>query len=213
MPFSALLSDAPEDFDSWLNGAGTDKVLTSMLAKLVEEKPEDHISFMITYLYTHKNAESSENDEDEMEIISEVVDEMPKAYCTKRRGAVSAEPNGETRGEVAEANPKGAETNERLDRALSRHILCSHLDDSEKKEVFDHMSEVSFSKGDFVITQGEDGDCFYVVDEGELEVYVNTDSERKLVQHISAGGSFGELALIYNTSRQADVVVRFYLFM
>merc|ERR1712137_666132 len=98
------------------------------------------------------------------------------------------------------------QTNERLDRALSRHILCSHLDESEKKEVFDHMSEVSFSKGEYVIKQGSDGDSFYVVDEGELEVYVNTASERKLVQHITAGRSFGELALIYNTPRAADVV-------
>ena len=56
---------------------------------------------------------------------------------------------------------------------------------------------------------GEDGDKFYVVDEGELNIYVNTPSERKLVQHVTTGGSFGELALIYNTPRAADVVVGF----
>merc|ERR1739848_519312 len=68
------------------------------------------------------------------------------------------------------------------------------------------MSELQFDKDSYVIKQGEDGDQFFVVDEGELEVYANTGSERKMVQHITSGGSFGELALIYNTPRAADVV-------
>ena len=55
---------------------------------------------------------------------------------------------------------------------------------------------------------GEDGDQFYVVDEGELNIYVNSPTERKLVLHVTTGDSFGELALIYNTPRAADVVVR-----
>jgi len=70
------------------------------------------------------------------------------------------------------------------------------------------MFEESHKAGDFVIKQGEDGDQFYVVDSGELEVFVNTKTERKKVQHISPGGSFGELALIYNNPRAADVVAK-----
>jgi len=207
MSFSSVLPGS-EDVDSLLSSAGTDQVIVNMLQQLAKERPEDHISFMIRYLSAHKNREqSSDNEDGDMEIVTEEVDEPPVPYRNRtRRGAVSAEPNAETQDIVAESNPKDAKTNERLDRALSRHILCSHLDESEKKEVFDHMSEVSFSKGEYVIKQGSDGDSFYVVDEGELEVYVNTASERKLVQHITAGGSFGELALIYNTPRAADVV-------
>ena len=45
------------------------------------------------------------------------------------------------------------------------------------------------------------------MDEGELNIFVNTPNERKLVQHRAPGDSFGELALIYNTPRAADVVV------
>jgi CRP-like cAMP-binding protein len=60
------------------------------------------------------------------------------------------------------------------------------------------------------------GDTFYVVDEGECDIFVESEGERKLVQHVTPGGSFGELALIYNTARAASVIVSlqnyFYLF-
>lgn len=48
---------------------------------------------------------------------------------------------------------------------------------------------------------GDEGDNFYVIDSGEVEVYVNN----QMVLNISEGGSFGELALIYGTPRAATV--------
>lgn len=48
---------------------------------------------------------------------------------------------------------------------------------------------------------GDEGDNFYVIDSGEVEVYVNNT----MVLNISEGGSFGELALIYGTPRAATV--------
>jgi len=46
------------------------------------------------------------------------------------------------------------------------------------------------------------------VEEGECDIYINRGSEVDRVQHVGVGGSFGELALIYNTPRAATVVVR-----
>lgn len=51
------------------------------------------------------------------------------------------------------------------------------------------------------IHTGDEGDNFYVIDSGEVEVYVNN----QIVLNISEGGSFGELALIYGTPRAATV--------
>merc|ERR1711904_413794 len=110
-------------------------------------------------------------------------------------------------GMVPESKPKDEETSNRLNEALSSHILCSHLDERERKEVFDHMSEETYDAGTVVIKQGSDGNSFYVVDEGELEVFVtSSDGNRIKVQHLKSGGSFGELALIYNNPRAADVI-------
>ena len=63
------------------------------------------------------------------------------------------------------------------------------------------MEEVVLSPGKDVITQGEPGDYFYVVDGGEADVYVSG----KHVSSIGRGGSFGELALMYNCPRAATV--------
>ncbi|XP_037093687.1 cAMP-dependent protein kinase type I regulatory subunit-like, partial [Pollicipes pollicipes] len=71
-------------------------------------------------------------------------------------------------------------------------------------DMFDAMFAQTFLKGETTIQQGDEGDNFYVIDSGEVEVYV--DSE--LVTTISEGGSFGELALIYGTPRAATVRAR-----
>lgn len=65
-----------------------------------------------------------------------------------------------------------------------------------------------------VISQGDAGDFFYVVEKGSFDVYIHEsgslqpgpDGMGKKVAQIPAGGSFGELALMYNAPRAATVV-------
>ena len=58
--------------------------------------------------------------------------------------------------------------------------------------------------------QGDEGDNFYVIDEGEVEVWKKEEGEQeaKMVLELGPGGSFGELALIYNQPRAATVKCR-----
>jgi cAMP-dependent protein kinase regulator len=65
-----------------------------------------------------------------------------------------------------------------------------------------------------VITQGDQGDFFYVVEKGTFDVYVNPAGSMQpgpqglgtKVATIQSGGSFGELALMYNAPRAATVM-------
>lgn len=65
-----------------------------------------------------------------------------------------------------------------------------------------------------VITQGDQGDFFYVVEKGSFDVYVNPsgalqpgpDGLGKQVGTIQSGGSFGELALMYGSPRAATII-------
>ncbi|RXM30206.1 cAMP-dependent protein kinase type I-beta regulatory subunit [Acipenser ruthenus] len=59
----------------------------------------------------------------------------------------------------------------------------------------------SSSPNIFLLAAGDEGDNFYVIDQGEVDVYVNGE----WVTSIGEGGSFGELALIYGTPRAATV--------
>jgi CRP-like cAMP-binding protein len=63
------------------------------------------------------------------------------------------------------------------------------------------MFEKRVSAGEDVIRQGDEGDNFYIIDNGQFDVFVD---DRKVIT-IGDGGSFGELALMYNAPRAATV--------
>lgn len=121
----------------------------------------------------------------------------------RRRGAISAEPIREEDIEsyVKKVVPKDYKTMASLSKAIAKNVLFSHLDENERSDIFDAMFPVNAMPGEVIIQQGDEGDNFYIIDTGDVEVYVNGD---KVVQ-IGEGGSFGELALIYGTPRAATV--------
>ena len=59
---------------------------------------------------------------------------------------------------------------ESLSKAISKNVLFRHLDDSERSEIFDAMFPVNAAAGEVVIQQGDEGDNFYIIDSGEVEV-------------------------------------------
>lgn len=77
-----------------------------------------------------------------------------------------------------------------------------------------HTSVPTLTEFVKVISQGDAGDYFYVVEKGSFDVHVNSsgsvqagvDGMGDQVGNIQAGGSFGELALMYNAPRAATVV-------
>lgn len=59
-----------------------------------------------------------------------------------------------------------------LSKAIAKNILFSHLDENERSDIFDAMFPVTFLQGESIIQQGDEGDNFYVIDVGEVEVSV-----------------------------------------
>ncbi|XP_043480769.1 cAMP-dependent protein kinase type I regulatory subunit isoform X2 [Leptopilina heterotoma] len=121
----------------------------------------------------------------------------------RRRGGISAEPVSEedATNYVKKVVPKDYKTMNALSKAIGKNVLFAHLDEKERSDIFDAMFPVLFSPKETIIRQGDEGDNFYVIDQGEVEVFVNGE----LVTTIGEGGSFGELALIYGTPRAATV--------
>jgi len=72
-----------------------------------------------------------------------------------------------------------------------------------QEEIADALKAETLNEGDKVITQGEPGDKFYIVEEGNL--YATKDGTR--VMDYKPGDYFGELALLKNQPRAASVVV------
>lgn len=121
----------------------------------------------------------------------------------RRRGAISAEPITEedVATYVKKVVPKDYKTMASLSKAIAKNVLFSHLDENERSDIFDAMFPVNVLPGEVIIQQGDEGDNFYIIDSGDVEVYVSGEK----VLTIGEGGSFGELALIYGTPRAATV--------
>jgi len=103
-------------------------------------------------------------------------------------------------------HPKSDAAYARIQDAASKIFLFSGLDSNQRKQVFDAMFEKLVLPGETIIQQGGDGDFFYVIDRGDFEVFKsdNGDVEKKVFEY-KGGGSFGELALMYNCPRAATV--------
>jgi|NorSeaMetagenome_1021524.scaffolds.fasta_scaffold324273_1 cAMP-dependent protein kinase regulator len=61
---------------------------------------------------------------------------------------------------------------EALINSIGKNILFSELESKEMNIIIAAMKKITFSKGDDIIKQGEEGDLFYVVEDGECEIFV-----------------------------------------
>lgn len=66
--------------------------------------------------------------------------------------------------------PKDYKTMASLSKAIEKNVLFTHLDDGERSEIFDAMFPVVHQKDEVIIKQGDEGDNFYIIDGGEVEV-------------------------------------------
>ena len=102
---------------------------------------------------------------------------------------------------VKKVVPKDEATMAALEKAIAKNVLFSHLDESERSDIFDAMFAKEANDGEVIIQQGDEGDNFYIIEQGNVDIYVNGAK----VVSLTEGASFGELALIYGTPRAATV--------
>lgn len=76
----------------------------------------------------------------------------------------------------------------------------------EKLRLLDALEEVTFQADQRVVTEGEPGDLFYIIKEGEAVVYQTTpQGQQKKVNHLFKADFFGERALLQDEPRAATV--------
>jgi len=93
-----------------------------------------------------------------------------------------------------------------LQRAAELQALgpFAGLSESDIALLLDHGRWVNVPPGEVIISQGEEGDAFYVVGAGQLEV--RRDDEA--IATLGPGDHFGEIALLTDVPRTASVVAK-----
>lgn len=144
---------------------------------------------------------------------------FPNNYNMNRRTSVSAESLAPGAAEdsdwKAPSYPKTPDQLARLREAVSHNFLFKNLDEDQASQVLSALQEKRVPAKDIrVITQGESGDYFYVVESGSFDIYISDTGKAEQGQQglgtkvasSGPGTSFGELALMYNAPRAATVV-------
>lgn len=100
------------------------------------------------------------------------------------------------------AVPKSPETRTRLEESLRDHFLFTDMMAEDLTRVIDLMEQHEIEEGQDIIVQGDLGaNQFFVIESGTADVLINGNK----VGDYGPGGSFGELALMYNCERAATV--------
>ena len=121
-----------------------------------------HVYFAFTPLNIHisqfQSGSESDNDSPLPTNIGQSV---------RRRGAVSAEPIHEedAASYIKKVVPKDEATMASLSKAISKNVLFSHLDETERGDIFDAMFPTIAQEDEVIIQQGDEGDNFYIIDQ------------------------------------------------
>lgn len=87
--------------------------------------------------------------------------------------------------------------------SLSSIGVIRALPPHEINSLIGHIKKVSFSVDTEIFKKGDEGDCLYLLESGEVEVFIDDKSVATLVQ----GSSFGEMALLSGEPRNATIRV------
>ena len=89
---------------------------------------------------------------------------------------------------------------------LKRCNTFSDLSTSELTGVTRKFDKHKFSKGEYIVKQGDAGDYFYLIWQGTVDIYINDGKGDKKVSSMGEGDSFGETALLTGEPRNASVM-------
>jgi MFS family permease len=87
---------------------------------------------------------------------------------------------------------------------LQGNPIFAPLPETTLEQLAGALNEVRVPRSEEIVRQGEQGDRFYLVERGELDVHV----DGKRVDTVGPGDSFGEIALLRNVPRTATVTAR-----
>jgi len=165
----------------------------------------------------HKNGTEDHNNGQEQEELQKIA----KIQGTRRRMSIACESvsNSAVKDYVKPIYAKDDSTKQHIRNVLKGNekmqVLFGHLDGTLLEDIINAFEETTVHQGIDIIKQGDQGDCLYIVSEGEVDVFVARPGpdgtmppgKGSKVISLSSGSLFGELALMYSAPRAATVEI------
>jgi len=101
-----------------------------------------------------------------------------------------------------------AKKREKYESFLAKVELLESMDPYERSKIADALRPFKYKMNEYVVKEGESGDTFYFVEEGEAIAtkVLQPGKAPEIVYKYKAGDYFGELALLRETPRAANIV-------
>jgi cAMP-dependent protein kinase regulator len=98
---------------------------------------------------------------------------------------------------------------EKFENFLKKVDILSTIDSYELTQICDAIKETTFLKGDFIIKEGDYGDIFYILEDGNCKATKTLEPGKPAteIKKYSAGEYFGERSLIKGEPRYANIEV------
>ena len=94
------------------------------------------------------------------------------------------------------------EEEKNLRKALSNHFVFREITPEVLDSVINECIFCTFSKGNIIYNEGEEGNFFYVISKGKIQAY---DKLKKVIKKYGEWDCFGELSLITQQKREETV--------
>ncbi|MCD4658015.1 MAG: cyclic nucleotide-binding domain-containing protein, partial [Planctomycetes bacterium] len=92
---------------------------------------------------------------------------------------------------------------------LEEMEVFRELSSQRVREISVRMIPRSYAKGDVIINEGEEGDAFYVIKKGIVDVFKQFDTDdEQILSEMKRGEYFGEIAMLKKSKRTATVVAK-----
>lgn len=94
------------------------------------------------------------------------------------------------------------EDKDMINEVISKHFFMRILDKRARQEIIKEMSLCSIDEGVEVFKQGLNGNYFYILKEGTMQLLIDGEFKKDILR----GESVGELALIHSTPRSGTLM-------
>ena len=93
----------------------------------------------------------------------------------------------------------------RFEALLEQIPLLRSMQPYERSSIADAFMEVKFAAGDVILREGDTGDTFFILSEGSAVATQTGEKGEVQVLEYASGDYFGELSLLRNQQRAANV--------